>query len=229
MKLVTTYAALDLLGPAFSWSTPVYVEGAVRDGTLIGNLYIKGQGDPKLVSERLWLLLRRVQGLGVKAIAGDIVLDRSAFETLEVDPASFDGEALRPYTAAPDAVQAQWRGLAAGLAEQGDGGFAGLQDQIDRQIQDLGMAFRFGGEQEERAWPLSPFPLLIGTQEWTAIEEGLIQRARLLEHIVADIYGPQSLVHDGHLPAAVVSGSPNFSRKMPKRASLTTKRRVTIF
>ena len=104
MKLVTTYAALDLLGPAFSWSTPVYVEGAVRDGTLFGNLYIKGLGDPKLVSERLWLLLRRVQGLGIKTIAGDIVLDRSAFETVEVDPASFDGEPLRPYNAAPDAL-----------------------------------------------------------------------------------------------------------------------------
>ena len=104
MKLVTTYAALDLLGPAFTWNTPVYVEGAVRDGTLFGNLYIKGQGDPKLVSERLWLLLRRVQGLGVKTIAGDIVLDRSAFENVEVDPSLFDGEPLRPYNAAPDAL-----------------------------------------------------------------------------------------------------------------------------
>ncbi len=104
MKLVTTYAALDLLGPAFTWSTPVYVEGAVRDGTLFGNLYLKGQGDPKLVSERLWLLLRRVQGLGVKSIAGDIVLDRSAFENVEIDPSLFDGEPLRPYNAAPDAL-----------------------------------------------------------------------------------------------------------------------------
>ena len=104
MKLVTTYAALDLLGPAFTWSTPVYVEGAVRDGTLFGNLYLKGQGDPKLVSERLWLLLRRVRGLGVKSIAGDIVLDRSAFENVEIDPSLFDGEPLRPYNAAPDAL-----------------------------------------------------------------------------------------------------------------------------
>ncbi len=104
MKLVTTYAALDLLGPAFTWTTPVFVEGAVRDGTLFGNLYIKGQGDPKLVSERLWLLLRRLQGLGVKTIAGDIVLDRSAFENVEVDPSLFDGEPLRPYNAAPDAL-----------------------------------------------------------------------------------------------------------------------------
>jgi D-alanyl-D-alanine carboxypeptidase/D-alanyl-D-alanine-endopeptidase (penicillin-binding protein 4) len=104
MKLVTTFAALEQLGPAFTWSTPVYVEGAVRDGTLFGNLYIKGQGDPKLVVERLWLLLRRVQGLGIKTIAGDIVLDRSAFETVEPDPAAFDGEPLRPYNAAPDAL-----------------------------------------------------------------------------------------------------------------------------
>ena len=104
MKLVTTYAALDLLGPAYTWRTPVYVEGAVRDGTLFGNLYIKGQGDPKLVLERLWLLLRRVQGLGIEHIAGDVVLDRSAFEPLDADPASFDGEPLRPYNAAPDAL-----------------------------------------------------------------------------------------------------------------------------
>ncbi|MEO8118325.1 MAG: D-alanyl-D-alanine carboxypeptidase/D-alanyl-D-alanine-endopeptidase [Rhodoferax sp.] len=104
MKLVTTYAALDLLGPAYTWRTPVYVEGPVREGTLFGNLYIKGQGDPKLVAERLWLLLRRVQGLGIRSIAGDIVLDRSAFETLASDPASFDGEPLRPYNAAPDAL-----------------------------------------------------------------------------------------------------------------------------
>ena len=104
MKLVTTYAALDLLGPAYTWRTPVFVEGAVRDGTLFGNLVIQGLGDPKLVAERLWLLLRRVQGLGIQSIAGDIVLDRSAFETVEADPAGFDGEPLRPYNAAPDAL-----------------------------------------------------------------------------------------------------------------------------
>jgi D-alanyl-D-alanine carboxypeptidase/D-alanyl-D-alanine-endopeptidase (penicillin-binding protein 4) len=104
MKLVTTYAALDLLGPAYVWRTPVYLDGAVRQGTLHGNLYIKGQGDPKLVLERLWLLLRRVQGLGINHIAGDIVLDNSAFEPITSDPASFDGEPLRPYNAAPEAL-----------------------------------------------------------------------------------------------------------------------------
>ena len=111
MKLVTTYAALDLLGPAFTWSTQVFVDGSVKGGTLHGNLVIKGQGDPKLVVERLWLLLRRVQGLGVGTIAGDIVLDRSAFETVVQDPAEFDGEPLRPYNAAPDALLLNYKSV----------------------------------------------------------------------------------------------------------------------
>ena len=111
MKLVTTYAALDLLGPAFAWSTPVYVEGTVSNGVLDGNLYIKGQGDPKLVIERVWLLLRRVQGLGITSVSGDIVIDRSAFETLEADPAAFDGEGLRPYNAAPDALLVNYKSV----------------------------------------------------------------------------------------------------------------------
>jgi D-alanyl-D-alanine carboxypeptidase/D-alanyl-D-alanine-endopeptidase (penicillin-binding protein 4) len=111
MKLVTTYAALDQLGPAYTWATPVYVEGTVRDGTLHGNLYIKGQGDPKLVMERAWLLLRRIQGLGVRNIAGDIVLDRSAFDVAEQDPGAFDGEPLRPYNASPDALLVNFRSV----------------------------------------------------------------------------------------------------------------------
>ena len=111
MKLVTTFAALETLGPAWSWTTPVYVEGTARDGTLYGNLYIKGQGDPKLVVERLWLLLRRVQGLDIRRIAGDIVLDRSAFEVVAPEPGEFDGEPLRPYNAAPDALLLNYKSV----------------------------------------------------------------------------------------------------------------------
>ncbi len=104
MKLVTTFAALDALGPAFVWTTPVLADGPIQSGSLMGNLHIRGQGDPKLVLERLWLLLRRVRAMGIEHIAGDIVLDRSAFELVEGDPAEFDGEPLRPYNAAPDAL-----------------------------------------------------------------------------------------------------------------------------
>lgn len=103
-KLWTTYAALDLLGPAWIWTTPVWLQGKVVDGVLEGDLVIKGSGDPKLVPERLWLLLRRVQTLGVREIRGDIVLDRSAFMVPEQHPGDFDGEPLRPYNVRPDAL-----------------------------------------------------------------------------------------------------------------------------
>lgn len=111
VKLATTYAALDLLGPNYTWSTPVYLDGRLQLGTLEGNLVIKGQGDPKLVTERLWLLLRRVRALGVHTIQGDIVLDRGAFVLPPHDPAAFDGQPLRPYNASPDALLVNFKAV----------------------------------------------------------------------------------------------------------------------
>ncbi|MEO8544584.1 MAG: D-alanyl-D-alanine carboxypeptidase/D-alanyl-D-alanine-endopeptidase [Burkholderiaceae bacterium] len=111
MKLVTTSAALDLLGPAYTWTTSVYVDGPVREGRLMGNLFIRGRGDPTMVSERLWQLMRRVRSLGITRIDGDIVLDRSAFAVTPVDPGGFDGEPLRPYNAAPDALLLNYKSV----------------------------------------------------------------------------------------------------------------------
>jgi D-alanyl-D-alanine carboxypeptidase/D-alanyl-D-alanine-endopeptidase (penicillin-binding protein 4) len=115
MKLLTTDAALDLLGPAWAWTTPVWIQGTVRNpgpqGVLDGDLVIKGTGDPKLVVERIWLLLRRVQQLGVHEIRGDIVLDRSAFKPGEQSPADFDGDASRPYNVQADALLLNYRSL----------------------------------------------------------------------------------------------------------------------
>ena len=104
MKLLTTAAALDRLGPAWTWTTPVWLAGPVRDGVLEGDLHIRGSGDPQLVIERLWLLLRRVQAAGVREIRGDIVLDHSAFDMPPGHPADFDGEPLRPYNVRADAL-----------------------------------------------------------------------------------------------------------------------------
>jgi len=109
MKLLTTAAALDRLGPAFSWATPVWLNGPVQGGVLEGSLHIKGSGDPKLVLERVWLLLRRVQQLGVREIRGDIVLDNSAFNVPDIAPGDFDGEALRPYNVRPGALLLNYR------------------------------------------------------------------------------------------------------------------------
>ncbi len=123
-KLATTFAALELLGPAFTWATPVYADAPIVDRTLQGNLYIKGQGDPKLVLERLWLMLRRLRAMGIDRIAGDIVLDRSAFEPLSTDPAAFDGEPLRPYNAAPDALLLNYRSVVLTFTPQVAAGIA---------------------------------------------------------------------------------------------------------
>jgi D-alanyl-D-alanine carboxypeptidase/D-alanyl-D-alanine-endopeptidase (penicillin-binding protein 4) len=103
-KLATTSAALDLLGPAWTWQTAVGFTGPVQRGVLQGSLVIRGSGDPSLVLERLWLLLHRVRDLGVKTIAGDIVLDHSAFAPSEHSPADFDGEPAEPYNVQPDAL-----------------------------------------------------------------------------------------------------------------------------
>ena len=128
MKLVTTYAALDQLGPAFSWATPVYVEGTVRDGTLTGRLWIQGQGDPHLVLERLWLLLRRVQhSLGIERIVGDIMLDNTAFAPSPTQPGDFDGEPLSAYNAAPDALLINFKSVLLTLTPDPAQGVAHLQ------------------------------------------------------------------------------------------------------
>ena len=124
LKLVTTYAALDRLGPDFRWQTRVYSDGQLRDGVLQGNLHLQGDGDPKLVSERLWLLLRRVQGFGIRRIAGDIVLDRSAFAIPDADPGAFDGEPLKPYNAAPDALLINYRSQVFGFTPDPEAGVA---------------------------------------------------------------------------------------------------------
>ena len=107
-----------------------------------------------------------------------------------------------------------WRTLLDGIGGLGEGSLAVLQDRISRQVKELGTAFRLPGEAEERAWPLSAIPLLIGEDEWRGIEAGICQRAELLETILSDVFGPQKLVRDGVLPAALVAGSRHFWRSM---------------
>lgn len=117
------------------------------------------------------------------------------------------GDASRP-------VAESWRKVADGLAGLTDADPAALQDATARHAADLGLAFRLTGDEDERSWPLNAMPLIVGADEWAQVERGLIQRAELLETLAADIYGPQTLVKDGHLPAAVVAGSPFFARRM---------------
>jgi D-alanyl-D-alanine carboxypeptidase/D-alanyl-D-alanine-endopeptidase (penicillin-binding protein 4) len=111
MKLVTTYAAIDLLGPDFTWNTRFYSDGEISGGALRGNLYVRGGGDPKLVLERIQAAFVTLQDKGVQVVLGDIVLDHSAFEVPNQDPAEFDGEGLRPYNATPDALLVNFKSV----------------------------------------------------------------------------------------------------------------------
>ena len=111
MKLVTSFAALELLGPTYSWKTEFLATVPVRNGVLEGDLVIKGYGDPKMTVENFWLALRKLRALGVREIRGDLVLDRSWFETGETDPTRFDNEPLRPYNVAPDALLVNFKSV----------------------------------------------------------------------------------------------------------------------
>ena len=104
MKLLTTYAALDLLGPAYTWKTEALTDTPLLNGQMSGNLYLRGNGNPRLALEQFWLLLRQLRARGLTDIRGDLVLDRSAFALPPHDPAEFDNQPFRPYNAGPDAL-----------------------------------------------------------------------------------------------------------------------------
>ncbi len=86
------------------------------------------------------------------------------------------------------------------------------QETADRMLKGDGVTYLAGqdGQQSDRPWQLDLFPLVIGQEEWQQLEAGLIQRARLLNHILSDLYGPQQLLKNGTLPPAVVFGNPQF-------------------
>ena len=111
MKLVTTDAALELLGPTYTWQTQAFASGMQSGDVLHGDLIIRGSGDPKLVVENFWLFLRQIRARGIREIRGNLVLDRSHFQVAEIDPAAFDGDPQRPYNALPDALLLNFRTL----------------------------------------------------------------------------------------------------------------------
>ncbi len=111
MKLVTTWSALNLLGPAWTWRTDVFASGPLVDGRLAGDLAFRGSGDPTLVIENLWLLVQRIRATGLRDIRGDVLLDKGVFEPQPHDPEDFDGAADRAYNAGPDALLVNFKAL----------------------------------------------------------------------------------------------------------------------
>ncbi len=104
MKLLTTYAGLKELGPNYSWRTEVWLRGELKDGVLKGDLIIKGFGDPFLVVENFWKLVKNLRNKGLRVIEGDIIVDNSYFSQPPHNPAAFDGKPFRVYNAQSSAL-----------------------------------------------------------------------------------------------------------------------------
>jgi len=104
IKALTTYVALDVLGPTFTWKTRAFIDGTLKTGVLNGNLIIVGGGDPYMTAERWWRFVTAIRQQGVKTITGDIVIDRGYFAPIDNDRSSFDGAPEKSYNVVPDAL-----------------------------------------------------------------------------------------------------------------------------
>ncbi len=235
MKLYTTGAALELLGPAWTWATPVLTTGATVDGVLLGDLVIQGRGDPTLVIERLWLLLRQVQARGIREVRGDIVLDGSAFPPPNGEPGDFDGERYRPYNVQPDALLLNLKSItltltpdvARGVARvASDVSLAGVQ--IDTTVP-LGNGSGDCGDWRSALKPDFTDPLRLrltglyaagcGEKIWPiAYPDPRGYNARLVEGVWRDLGGKLlGRVRDGAVPAGA---QPLFEATSPPLASV---------
>lgn len=116
MKLVTTFASLDLLGPAYTWHTDAMVRGVLEGGVLKGDLVLKGGGDPYMTLERWWSFVHALRAKGLNEIRGDIVIDDTAFALPPEDPGAFDGRPNRSYNVEPDALMVNFQSIEFRLA-----------------------------------------------------------------------------------------------------------------
>jgi uncharacterized circularly permuted ATP-grasp superfamily protein/uncharacterized alpha-E superfamily protein len=111
-------------------------------------------------------------------------------------------------------VRPGWSQLLAGFDDLGAEGLTARFERADQYLRDAGVFYRKydGAAGKERAWPLAHVPLIIDETDWALITHGLVQRADLLERVVADIYGDNQLVARGVLPPELIARSPEFLR-----------------
>ncbi len=111
IKLLTTFVALDVLGPTYTWPTKLYATGPIKDGVLNGDLVLKGYGDPFLVVEEFWKMLGDLRARGVQSITGDLVVDDTHFNVPDIDPGAFDRQPYRLYNVVPNAALVNFKAI----------------------------------------------------------------------------------------------------------------------
>ena len=111
VKTLTTYAVLDILGPAYTWRTRALLRGELTNGTLDGDLVLQGGGDPFMTLERWWSFARALRNKGLRVIHGNIIVDDTLFTVEETDPGAFDGRPHRNYNVLPDALMVNFQSI----------------------------------------------------------------------------------------------------------------------
>ena len=106
IKVLSTYAAVLKLGFDYRWQTKFYTRGSLEssNGTLNGDLIIKGFGDPTLHSNDLGKIVSYIRAEGIRRIMGNIIIDRSYFDVGNKDSSGFDENPYSAYNAMPDAM-----------------------------------------------------------------------------------------------------------------------------
>jgi D-alanyl-D-alanine carboxypeptidase/D-alanyl-D-alanine-endopeptidase (penicillin-binding protein 4) len=227
MKLITTFAALDVLGSGWHWKTPVWVTEKPHftleeNGVLRGNIYIKGVGDPSLGVEQVRQLLRRLRELGVQQIVGDIVLDQSSFAEPASTAADFDGEFLRPYNVQARALMLNQRSVTYTFTPRPDKGVAEvavepqlLGVRVDAQVplhdgacQDWRDSLKADFLQQGKVTFKGKYSVRCGAQNWTvAYPYPQAYDAKLIQSIwQQEGGGLTGVVKEGKAP----SGKPTF-------------------
>ncbi|SFI15408.1 circularly permuted type 2 ATP-grasp protein [Modicisalibacter xianhensis] len=109
-------------------------------------------------------------------------------------------------------LREHWRGVLAELAALGEQGLAERADELQRLLYENGVTFNVHDDTRGRlrTWRVDPLPLAISSTEWQELELGLIQRSRLLDALLTDLYGPRRLIDEGYLPPELVFGHPGF-------------------
>ncbi len=133
-------------------------------------------------------------------------------------PGSYDelhGRAAED-AASGDALAPSWQAFFNAAGADGWIDLAQTRSRIGRRVQDDGVTYNVyaEGAASANAWPLEPLPFLIDAAAWGEIEAGVIQRARLLDAVLADVYGSRSLLDEGLLPASLVLAHPQYLRAM---------------
>lgn len=116
----------------------------------------------------------------------------------------------------PTGLSPQWQQFFDHLGLDGFGDLPRRQQSLAQQLRDNGVSYNVYADEhsQQRPWALDLFPMILSPEDWAQIETGVLQRTRLLNALMADMYGARTLVQQGLLPTALVQGHPGYLRSM---------------